>query len=62
MRAELLRPCGQFSWNVINIDQRLVRRCAIMLPSRPIRLAATGDRPSIRKEHHMPEIFARPEP
>jgi hypothetical protein len=63
MRAELLdRTCSQFSWNVINIDQRLVRRCAILLPCRPIRLAATGDRPPIRKEHPMPEIFARPEP
>jgi hypothetical protein len=47
---------------VSNIDQRLVRRCAILLLCRPVRLAATGDSPPIRKEHRMPEIFARPEP
>jgi hypothetical protein len=35
---------------------------AILLLCRPIRFAAAGDRPPIRKEHHVPEIFARPEP
>jgi len=61
MRAELLdRPCSQFSWNVINIDQRLVRRCVIFLAVRFVWLLPVTA-PDPQGASHA-EIFARPEP